>query len=90
MGCIQHDRSLSPVFDKITIRLDKAQWGRDSIRIETIRPNANAVIIREVTLGGKPLNRYRITNDELLKGGELKFYLKWYESYILTRQSIIQ
>jgi len=66
----------SPVFDKITIRLDKAQWGRDSIRIETIRPNADAVIIREVTLGGKPLNRYRITNDELLKGGELKFYLK--------------
>ena len=38
----------SPVFDKITIRLDKAQWGRDSIRIETIRPNADAVIIREV------------------------------------------
>lgn len=66
----------SPVFDKITIRLDKAQWGRDSIRIETIRPNADAVIIREVTLGGKPLDRYRITNDELLKGGELKFYLK--------------
>ncbi len=66
----------SPVFDKVTIRLDKAQWGRDNLLIETVRPNDEAVIIKKIELGGKPLNRYRITNDELLKGGALKFYLK--------------
>ncbi len=66
----------SPVFDKVTIRLDKAQWGRDNLVIETVRPNDEAVIIKKMELGGKPLNRYRITNDELLKGGTLKFYLK--------------
>lgn len=66
----------SPVFDKVTIRLDKAQWGRDNLLIETVRPNDEAVIIKKIELGGKPLNRYRITNDELLKGGVLKFYLK--------------
>ncbi|WP_294311651.1 glycoside hydrolase domain-containing protein, partial [Prevotella sp. F0091] len=66
----------SPVFDKVTIRLDKAQWGRDNLLIETVRPNAEAVVIKKMELGGKPLNRYRITNDELLKGGVLKFYLK--------------
>ncbi len=64
------------VFDKVTIRLDKAQWGRDNLVIETVRPNDEAVIIKSMELGGKPLNRYRITNDELLKGGALKFYLK--------------
>lgn len=28
-----------------------------------------------MTLGGKPLKKYRISHDELLKGGTLKFNL---------------
>lgn len=66
----------SPVFDKVTIRLDKAQWGRDKLVIEAVRPNPDDVIISKMELGGKPWNQYRISNEELLKGGVLKFYLK--------------
>lgn len=66
----------SPVFDKITIQLDKAQWGKDKLVIETEKSSANAELISRMTLGGKPLNSYRISHDALLKGGELKFFLR--------------
>ena len=66
----------SPVFDKITIRLDKAQWGRDALIIKANRPAPDAILIDKMRLGGKPLQSYRITHDELLRGGELLFELK--------------
>ncbi|MCR5076866.1 MAG: GH92 family glycosyl hydrolase [Prevotella sp.] len=66
----------SPVFDKVTIRLDKTQWGRDKLVIETVRPNPDAVVIGKMELGGKPLRHYRVSHEELLRGGYLKLYLK--------------
>ena len=32
--------------------------------------------IRRMTLGGKPLTRYRISHDTLLRGGKLTFELQ--------------
>ncbi len=66
----------SPVFDKVTIQLDKSVWGTDKLIIETERPHADAIIIKSMEMQGKPLNRYRISHDELLKAGKLKFVLK--------------
>lgn len=66
----------SPVFDKVTIQLDKSVWGTDELIIETERPHADAIIIKSMEMQGKPLNRYRISHDELLKAGKLKFVLK--------------
>lgn len=66
----------SPVFDKVTIQLDKSVWGTDKLIIETERPHADAIIIKSMEMQGKPLNRYRISHDELLKAGKLRFVLK--------------
>lgn len=66
----------SPVFDKVIIQLDKKVWGTDKLVIETERTNADAVQIKSMEMNGKPLQRYRITHDELLKAGTLKFILK--------------
>jgi predicted alpha-1,2-mannosidase len=66
----------TPTFDKVTIRLDKAQWGRDSLVITTERPTPASLYIRDIQLGGKHFSRYRITHDELVHGGTLNFRLK--------------
>ncbi len=61
----------SPVFDRVTITIDGTSAGE--LVIETKR---RAVYIRSMTLGGKPLKRYRIGHDELLRGGRLTFELQ--------------
>lgn len=66
----------SPVFDKVTIQLDKSVWGTDKLIIETERPHVNSTIIKSMEMRGKPLNRYRISHEELLKAGKIKFVLK--------------
>ncbi len=66
----------SPVFSKVTIKLNKAQWGRDQLVIETICPDDKAEIIDRVLLDGKPYNSFRITHDQLIKAGQVKFYLR--------------
>lgn len=43
----------TPVFDKVTIKLDPKYWGRDQLVIETERPSAESLYIREMELGGK-------------------------------------
>ena len=40
------------------------------------RPAAGAGYIGRMTLGGRPLGKYRLSHDELLGGGRLKFELK--------------
>ncbi|MCD8184230.1 MAG: GH92 family glycosyl hydrolase [Bacteroides sp.] len=66
----------TPVFDKVTIRLDPKVWGRDSLVIETERPTKEALYIDKMELGGKKLSRYRISHEELVQGGELRFILR--------------
>ncbi|MDE6172779.1 GH92 family glycosyl hydrolase [uncultured Bacteroides sp.] len=66
----------TPVFDRVVIRLDPKVWGRDRLVIETERPSSEALYIRQMELGGKKLSTYRISHEELLKGGTLKFILR--------------
>ena len=66
----------TPVFDKVTIRLDPTVWGRDSLVIETERPTAESLYIDRMELGGRRLSRYRISHDELVKAGKLRFILR--------------
>lgn len=66
----------APVFDKAVVRLDPAVWGRDSLVIEARRPAPGAIYIRDMELGGKPLTRYRVSHEELISGGTLRFNLK--------------
>ncbi len=65
----------APVFDKITLHLDRRYYKNDIV-IEAQHPYAGAHLIQRMTLGGKLLSSYRISHDELLKGQTLSFILK--------------
>ena len=61
----------APVFDRAEIDTENG-----TLVIEASRPDADALYIRRMSLGGKPLKRYRISHEELLSGGHLRFELK--------------
>ena len=65
----------TPVFDRITIHLDKRYYPKGDLVIEAPHPSADANTIQRMTLGGKTLNRYRISHDELINGGILYMQL---------------
>lgn len=61
----------SPRYPKITIRLD-GKYGRgDRFVIEAPHASARNKYIQSVTLNGKPVNGFRIPQEEVLKGGQL-------------------
>ena len=62
----------SPVFDEVIINPGNG----NSLTITASRPSPDAIYIDGMTLGSEPLKKYRITHDELLKGGNLHFNLK--------------
>ena len=61
----------SPVFDSVEI--DTPQG---TVTIEAERESPDAIFIDGMELGGKQLKKYRISHDELMQGGNLKFKLK--------------
>ena len=62
----------SPVFDEVEIDPGNG----NIITLTAERPSPDAIYIDEMSLGGEPLKDYRITHDDLLKGGQLHFKLK--------------
>lgn len=66
----------TPVFDKVTLHLDKKYYPNGDITIETDRTTPSQIYINNMTLGGKPLNRYRISHKELTEGKTLSLKLK--------------
>lgn len=62
----------TPTFDRIIISLDATIHGRKELIIEKEGNSEN--YIRSILLNGKKTG-YRITHDELLKGGHLRFLL---------------
>lgn len=66
----------TPVFDKITIRLDPRRYGKNELVIESSgREGDGVAYIKNVYLGDKALTSYRITHDDLLNAGRLSFRL---------------
>ncbi len=66
----------TPVFNKVTLHLDKKYYPEGDIVIEANRSNASQNLIGSMQLGGKKLNSYRISHKELTKGRHLVFNLK--------------
>lgn len=66
----------SPVFDKVTIQLDKKYYPKGELVIESRHATAEDIYIREVTAGGKKLNGFIIRHDELVNAGTLRYILK--------------
>ena len=70
----------TPVFNKVTIRLDAKRWGKDKLVIEAARPagvaDGGEAYIKAVTVGGKAHKGYRIGWSDLINAGTVKFTLK--------------
>lgn len=66
----------TPVFDKISLRLDDFHYHGQAIEIETVRPSREAVYIDKIVIDGKRWSSYRISHDELVKAKKITFYLK--------------
>ena len=65
----------SPLFTKATLHLDPKVWGRDSLVLEST-PLGETPLLKEVWAGGKRLRNYRITHEQLIQSGGLKFVRK--------------
>ena len=66
----------TPVFDKVTIRLDPKWYKEKELVIETNRTKPGTLYINKVLLNGKKFNKYHITHDELVHGQRIFFDLK--------------
>ena len=66
----------TPVFDKVTIRLDPKWYKERELVIESTRQKPDALYIHNVKIGGKKINRFRITHEELVHGGLLEFSIR--------------
>ena len=66
----------TPVFDKVTLELDKRFHSTGSLEIETVRSNPNAIYIDRIEIDGKRWKGFRISHDELMKASRIVFYLK--------------
>ena len=61
----------TPVFDKVTLHLDKTYYPAGHIVIKKESSHAKNIRINKMTLGGKPLKNYRISHEQLINGKEL-------------------
>ena len=69
----------TPTFDRLTLHLDPRYYPNGDIVIT--KENGQTVNnppspITRMTLGGKSLNRFRISHDELVKGRRLELFMK--------------
>ena len=64
----------TPVFDKVTIRLEQPVNGHDHLVIEA--PGAaDNTRIKGITIGGRPYKSFRISHQDLLRNGGFKLRL---------------
>lgn len=61
----------TPAFDRVEIDTPSGV-----LTIEKKAAHKDAYRIKGMTLGGKPLKKYRITHDELMRGGKLTFEIQ--------------
>lgn len=66
----------SPVFDKVTIRLNPDYYSGDSIIIQSMaKNNDDDIYIRKILLNGKELDSYFIGHNQLVDGARLNIFL---------------
>ncbi len=61
----------SPLFDEVTITLDKDFYKGDTFKIKTINNSPKNGYIQSASLNGKPLERAWLRHQEIVNGGEL-------------------
>lgn len=68
----------SPVFDKVTIKLNPKYYGSDEVVITKIEPSndSNAIYIDKLAIDGKTKKGFRITHDELTNAKRIDYQMK--------------
>jgi predicted alpha-1,2-mannosidase len=61
----------SPLFDKITIRLDDKYFGGKTFTIERRNTPDNLIVVRSAVLNGKKLGNLQVRFADVVKGGKL-------------------
>jgi putative alpha-1,2-mannosidase len=61
----------SPIFDKVTIKLNKEYYSGKEFVIETRNNSSKNRYVQSSTLNGETLNNAWFYHDELIKGGKL-------------------
>ena len=69
---------VSPVFDKITIKLNPDYYKSEEVVIEKVNPNNvdNPDYIKNLEIDGKTHKGYHISHDELTKAKDIKYLMK--------------
>lgn len=65
---------VTPLFERITLRLDPRYYPSEQVVIRVENPGAP--YIDRITVDGRPLKGYRITHDELTSAREIVFHLR--------------
>ena len=65
----------SPVFDKVTIHLDKKFYPKGDLVITSNRNNPDAIYIQNLQVGGKTWKGFTISHQELVNAGTLDYSL---------------
>lgn len=66
----------SPIFDKITLKMDKSVYGKDKLVIETIKEAPDDIYIKDIIIDGKKWKGYRISHQDLVGADSIVFKLK--------------
>lgn len=65
----------SPIFDEVTITLDKRYYNGDKFVIKCYNNSAENCYIQKAVLNGKPLNDFWFTHEQYKNGGVLELWL---------------
>lgn len=65
----------SPIFDRVTIRLDSRYYKGRNFTVITRKNSPQNIYIQAAWLNGKPLNRAWIRHSEIVTGGTLEFVM---------------
>ena len=65
----------SPIFDEVTIKLDKRYYQGDKFVIKSYNNSSKNVYIQKASLNGKELNTFWFTHDIFAQGGLLEIWL---------------
>lgn len=65
----------SPIFKKVTLRLDPHYYPGREFRVVTRNSSSQNIYIQSARLNGKPLDRAWIRHSEIVAGGKLEFVM---------------
>lgn len=64
----------TPVFERMTIKLDPKYYDRPELVIQTVNRSPENIYIEKIEVGGKPYRSFFISHNDLMNAGVVKIY----------------